>query len=130
MSVFWATLAIVLVLIGLLSAFKPSVSRLASRAASHQNLDDLVAYIEARPESVRHTAFHQAMGFLWQAYHRPLAITLVRRLAVPLIDAPIVHYWIKQALEIEGDTAAEILDEEFLTSCYRPEIARTCGAYG
>lgn len=86
----------------------------------------IVAAVEGKPEKKHPNLWDQAIGTLWQEYHREAALTLMVA-AARRSDAPIVQFWLKKALDVEPELAEEQFSEEFLEEFYRPGVAASCG---
>ena len=88
-----------------------------------------VSYVMKAPEKKRANLWDQGISRLWRGYRRETAMELMKVAAVKS-PAPVVHFWIRQALEIEPEMAAEVLGEEFLREHFRPDVAARCGRVG
>lgn len=114
------------------------MARLARRGmASHVDsflrdgdVGALVGRIEALPPATQPTAYHSALLRTWATYERRRAMELIREMGMRVGDASIAQYWIRQALEVEPEIAREVLDEDWLSAFYVPEVAKQCGSFG
>lgn len=89
----------------------------------------IVAAIEDQPEKKHPNLWDQAIGALWESYHRPAAMALMVA-GARRSDAPIVQYWLKKAMEVEPEMAEEEFSDEFLESYFQPSVAAQCGRVG
>lgn len=92
------------------------------------NLNLLIEHIESTSDD-EGTAWDQAIGKLWQDYHRETGAQLVVE-GAQRSDAPVIQYWIKRFLEVEPLIAEHHFTEEFLDEFYRPDVAASCGRCG
>lgn len=95
-------------------------------AAHTGDLQLLIEKIESNTDGDEGTAWDQAIGALWEAFHRETATRLVVE-AATRSDAPILQYWIKRVLEVEPELAEAHFSQEFLARHFRPEVAAKCG---
>jgi hypothetical protein len=110
--------------------FVPSLDGLADRAAREGNLGPLLAAIEKRPESAQPTAYNHAIRRYWDGFQRPLAVELIRTLAMNFGTTRITQYWLRQVQQVEPKLARELLGREFIKTYYLPEVAAQCGPVG
>lgn len=89
----------------------------------------VVAAVEAAPEKKHPNMWDQAIGTLWQEYRREEAMELMME-AAERSDAPVIQFWLKNAMEVEPELAEEVFSEEFLTEKFRPNVAAQCGRVG
>lgn len=82
---------------------------------------------EAKPRQA--TLWDQAIGTLWREYRRDEAFQLMIA-AAERSDAPIVQYWLKNAMDVEPELATRYFTEEFLTHYFQPRVAASCGRCG
>jgi len=108
----------------------PSLDSLADRAVRDEDLGPLLQIIQRRPEGGQPTAYNRAIRRLWDGFHRPLAVELMRELAKNYGTTRITQYWLKQVQEVEPGLAKEKLGREFLETYYLPELAAQCGPVG
>jgi len=105
----------------------PSAYVLAMKAAEEGHVGEIVKAAESLPPQ-RQSAFYQkAIGFLWENWQRPLAISLVKEYCGRFSDEKICQFWLKKAMEVEPVESRKVLDEHFLETHYRPEVAQACG---
>lgn len=100
----------------------------SEHAAHTGNLNLLIEHIESTSDG-EGTAWDQAIGKLWQDYHRETGAQLVVE-GAQRCDAPVIQYWIQRFLEVEPLIAEHHFTEEFLDEFYRPEVAASCGRCG
>jgi hypothetical protein len=94
------------------------------------DLEPLIdALSQVRPGAQADT-FHRAIRRFWDAYQREPAIVLVKELARGHRESPIAQYWIEHVRTVEPELARAALDQEFLETYYRPEVAAACGPVG
>jgi hypothetical protein len=113
------------------------IAGLARRASSYPldkafatgNVEAYVHFVMKAPESRRPNLWDQGITRLWRGYRRETAMALMKA-AAARSSAPVVQFWIRQALEIEPEMSAEHLDEEFLKEHFRPDVAARCGRVG
>ncbi len=86
----------------------------------------VVTVIEAAPEKKHPNMWDQSISTLWQEYHRQAAIALMIA-AARRSDAPVIQFWLKKAMEVEPQLAAEQFTEEFLEEFFKPAVAARCG---
>lgn len=126
MEIWWIVLAVVgmVVVFRLLGAGR--LSSALDKARETGEVAGVVAAIEAEPEKKHPNLWDQAIGTLWEEYHREAAMALMIA-AGRRTEAPIVQYWIKKAMEVEPEMADEQFTEEFLEEYFRPSVAAKCG---
>lgn len=100
---------------------------LARQAEKSQDLSPVLQAAAALPLAARSAFFHDAIGYLWKNWQRPLAARLAREYASQCPDETLCQYWLKQVLEVEPTVARDTFDEGFLAGFYRPEVAKKCG---
>ncbi len=110
-------------------ARKVTVGGALEIARQKGDIGPLVAVIEAMGEENQPTAWNQAIDGLWRTYHREAAAALIVQAALRT-DAGVVQYWIQQTLQVEPEIAAEAFSEDFLATCFRPQVAASCGKCG
>lgn len=86
----------------------------------------IVAVIDAAAPKKQPNMWDQTIGALWQEYHRPAALALMVA-AARRSDAPVIQFWLKNAMEVEPELAQEIFSEEFLETYFRADVASRCG---
>lgn len=70
--------------------------------------------------------YQQAITMLWEGWHRPLAIRVIRAFANNHSSSRICQFWLRQALEVEPDEAKKVLNRQFLKRHFNPEVAACC----
>lgn len=124
---------LIVVVVGLVLLFRiMSPGRLAAamdQARENAEIAGIVAAIEEQPEKKHPNLWDQSIGTLWQEYHREAALALMVAAAIRS-DAPIVQYWLKQAMDVEPQLAEEYFSQEFLDEYFRPSVAARCGRAG
>ena len=86
----------------------------------------IVEFIERSPAKKHPNLWDQAIGTLWQDYERELAL-MVMVAAATRSEAPVVQFWLKNAMEVEPKMAREAFGDEFLEEYFRPRVAAKCG---
>lgn len=127
----WMILGVCVVVVGFVATSSTrgnSVKRGMRTARTSGDLLPLTEALKADPNDSG-TQWDQAIGTLWQAYAREAAAGLVV-IAAQHSDAKIVHYWIKQVIEIEPEIAKEIFTPQFLMAHFDPSVASQCGRCG
>lgn len=127
---YWWIVAAVVALGALLVLRRPSrLEAGLDRARKTGEVAGVVAAIEELPEGRHPNLWDQTIGSLWQEYHRPAALSLMMAAAVRS-EAPIIQYWLKQALEVEPALAEEVFGQEFVDQYFQPQVAASCGRAG
>ena len=126
----WSLLAVAAVLAVAAKMLRGGLSGHLRTFMKDGEVGPLVAHIETLPADDQPTAYHTVLTRVWGAYQRRRAAALVREMGMRVGDAAIAQYWIKQVLDIEPEIAREVLDEDWLSAFYVPEVAQQCGAFG
>lgn len=105
----------------------PSPYALAMKAAEEDSISEIVRAAESLPRPQQSAFYQKAIGFLWENWQRPLAISLVKEFCGSFSDEKICQFWLKRAMEVEPGEARKVLDDRFLETHYRPEVAQACG---
>lgn len=126
----WIIIGFVLLLMLAARWQRTGIQRLVAQALDTRDIGPLVDHISQLPRAAQATAYNTAVVRIWDRYDRPLAIEVIRAMAERIGETWIAQYWIRQALEVEPETARELLDERFLGQHYRPEVAQQCGSFG
>ncbi|TXD43754.1 hypothetical protein FRC96_01125 [Lujinxingia vulgaris] len=92
-------------------------------------LAGVLAAVESASPAEQPTLWDHAIGELWKAYQRETATRLITE-AAARSDADIVQYWVRQAMEVEPEIAAQYFSPEFLEAFFKPEVAARCGRKG
>jgi len=115
----------------ILFAFRASaLSRGVRQAMAAGDTSALQSQLAELPADDQPTAYDRAIGEIWRAYERALAVPLIRDLAEAHTDTRIAQYWLSQLREVEPELISEQLGREFFGSHYRPDIAASCGRFG
>ena len=122
-------LALIL-LIWFINSRGPSLPKLVSESVRDEDISPLMVAVAGLPIKRRPFFFQEAIEMLWNSWHRVLATELIKEFVTMHPDDKIGQYWVQQAMDIEPETAKGILDDNFITSYYRQEIAATCGPAG
>jgi hypothetical protein len=122
-----AALAAVFILFALRAS---ALTRGVRQAIAAGDTATLRSQLAALPEGEQPTAYDRAIGEIWRAYERALAVPLIRDLAEAHTDTRIAQYWLSQLRDVEPNLIAEQLGREFFGSHYRPDIAASCGRFG
>jgi hypothetical protein len=129
--IFWIAIAIGMVVIFLASkVFMPSLDKVVEQSAKKNDINPILKEISRMNSNAQPSGFNRAIRWLWDGYQRSLAAELVVELAKNHGDAKIAHYWIKQVLTVEPETAKDKFSKEFLKNHYQPEVAAQCGQAG
>lgn len=107
-----------------------SLDKIVRDAVRSGDAAPVIAALALKPDAEAPNAYNHTIRGLWETYQRTLALAIVRDLAVRYPEAPIGHYWLKQALTIEPDLAREEFDEAFLRAHFKPDVAAACGPAG
>lgn len=86
----------------------------------------LTAAAKASPAK-RSFLFQQAIAMLWEGWHRPMAVQVLKEFAKDHSNEKICQFWLKQAQEVEPLAVQKELGPDFLKAHYRPEVAACCG---
>ena len=125
-GIWWIALAIVAVVVSLRLLGTGKLSSALKEARKSGEVAGVVAAIEGAPEKKHPNLWDQAIGRLWEEYHREAAMDLMIA-GARRTDAPIIQFWLKKAQEVEPKLAGELFDDEFLETYYKPRIAANCG---
>ena len=128
-GLWWIFLVITAVVVGLRMLGTGNLGRALKVVRANGNVGALVTVIEGAPEAKQATMWDQAIGTLWREYRREEAFELMKEGAMRS-EAPIVQYWLQNAMEVEPEMAALSFDAEFLESYFRPSVAAKCGRCG
>ena len=101
-----------------------SLTGWTEHAAQTGELRRLIQYIEEQSDPS--TKWDQAIGALWNTYHRELAAQLVVE-GAQRNDATVFQFWMKRIIEVEPEVASAHFTEAFLLAHFQPELAATCG---
>ena len=121
-----AVIGAVVVVFFLFRAFKTPLDKVVDAALEKQETGLILDAINELRESARPAGYNRAIRRLWDKYHRPLAVDLVKELASNHTDVPIAQYWLKQVITVEPALAKRKLNRKFLRAHYQPEIAAKC----
>jgi len=104
--------------------------RLLRRAIREQDVTALVEALQRGRRDGQPDAFHHVIHQLWNAYERPLAISVIRTLVEQHPDSRIAQYWMDQVRSVEPALAREQLGQSFYEMHFQPHVAATCGKVG
>lgn len=90
------------------------------------DISPIVAAVEAAPEKKHPNMWDQAIANLWQSYEREAALAVMMA-AAARSEAPVVQFWLKNAMEVEPKMAEQFFTEEFLEQHFKPDVAASCG---
>ena len=128
-EIWWIALAVV----GLVLAFRVlGTGKLNSgldQARQTGEVAGIVAAIEGAPEKKHPNLWDQAIGTLWEEYHREAALDLMIA-GARRTDVPIIQFWLKRAMEVEPEMVDEHFTDEFLDKYFQPAVAARCGRVG
>lgn len=129
LNLWWTFLAISAVVVALRTLGSTGLDRALKQVRTTGEVAAVIAAVEGAPESKRATMWDQAIGSLWREYRRPEAIQLMIA-GARRSDAPILQYWLQNAMDVEPELAEEFFTEEFLETYFRPLVAASCGRVG
>lgn len=125
-QIWWLLLAIAGMVIALRLLGTGKLGSALKQARKTGEVAGVIAAIEGTSEKKHPNMWDQAIGNLWEEYHREEAMDLMIA-GARRTDAPIIQFWIKKALEVEPKMAEQQFSEEFLNTYYKPRIANKCG---
>lgn len=129
----WEIWLIALAVVGLIVAFKMlgtgKMAAALDEARQSGEVAGIVAAIEDAPEKRHPNLWDQSISTLWEEYHREAAMDLMVA-AARRSEAPIVQFWLKNAMEVEPQMAEERFSDEFLEQYFKPSVAAQCGRVG
>lgn len=128
-SLWWTFLAISAVVIVLRAMGATGLDRALKQVRATGEVGAVIAAVEGAAENKRATMWDQAIGSLWREYRRVEAIQLMIA-GARRSEAPILQYWLKNAMDVEPELAGEYFTEEFLEEYFRPLVAAGCGRAG
>lgn len=94
------------------------------------NIDPIGESVSAMAAGQQVNAINSAITRLWEGWERETAIRMVREVTEHIPDELIVQFWLRKAMEVEPDLAAQYFSDTFLLAYYKPEVARRCGSGG
>ena len=106
--------------------FKTPLDKVVDVALEKQEVGMILDAINDLRESARPAGYNRAIRRLWDKYHRPLAVEIVKDLASKHAEIPIAQYWLKQVITVEPALAKRKFTKKFLRTYYQPEIAAKC----
>jgi predicted alpha/beta-fold hydrolase len=104
-----------------------SVGRLVDAAVRAGEPGPIVTAASGLAHGKRSVLYQQAIAMLWEGWHRPLAIQVLKEFAKDHSHEKICQFWLKQAQEVEPLEVQKQLGPEFLKAHYRAEVAACCG---
>ena len=110
--------------------FMPSLDKAVTQTVRENDLAPVLAAIGKRSEGAQPAGYNHAVRRLWDGYQRPLAIDLIKEMAINFGTAHITQYWIDVALKVEPQLSRQKLSRGFLDTYYQPEVAAKCGSAG
>lgn len=128
-ELWWIFLLIVAVMAALKFLGTNGLDRALKVVRANGSVAAVVTVIEEAPEGKRATMWDQAIGTLWREYRREEAFELMMEGAIRS-EAPIVQYWLRNAMEVEPEMASLKFNQEFLETYFRPSVAAKCGRCG
>ena len=128
-SIIWIILAVVIIFF-VFKTFSASLDSAIDNAIKNKNINDLLAIIKKKAQTLQPTAYNHAIRGLWDAYERDLATQIMKDLAIDHKEENITQYWLKQVMTVEPEIANLHLGTEFMNSYYIPEVADKCGSFG
>lgn len=128
-ELWWIVAALVAVVVTLRLLGPGRLRKAMDKARDTGEVAGIVAAIEEAPDKKHPNLWDQSIGTLWREYHREAALALMVA-AATRSEAPIIQYWLKQALEVEPKLCQEHFTEEFLAEFFRPGVAAQCGRAG
>lgn len=129
LSLWWTLLGISAVVVALRVLGSTGLERALKQVRMTGEVGAVIVAVEGAAESKQATMWDQAIGALWREYRRPEAIQLMIA-GARRSEAPILQYWLKNAMDVEPELAAEHFTEEFLEEHFRPMVAASCGRAG
>lgn len=129
MEIWWTILLIAAVVVVLKWFGSSELEKALKIARATGSVTAVIAAVETAPEGRHPTLWDQAIGTLWREYRREEAFEVMIA-AAQRSEASIVQYWLKNAMEVEPEMAAEKFDEEFLMKYFKPSVAASCGRCG
>jgi hypothetical protein len=127
----WNIIAVALFVVVILALLtfkrRQSAQRYVDIAIRTGDIAPIVEAAEPLPQRQRSLFFQDAISLLWNNWQRRMAAQVVREFAARHYQEKIAQFWLRQVLEVEPETAGEILDEKFLSNYYQPSVAATCG---
>lgn len=128
----WALLTLGVVVVGFVavgSTRATTMSSVLGRARKTGEVEAIVSLIEKMSSERQPTGWNHAIESLWRSYHRETAALLIVQGALRH-DADILQYWIQQTMMVEPEIAEAHFTPEFLQTCFRPQVAASCGRSG
>jgi len=129
-SIFGIVIGVIFLALVVFQMGAGSLTKQVDHAAKTNNLVPVLEQIRKKSRDAQPAAFNLAIRRLWDQYHRPLAIELVKELAQDHKDAPITQYWLNQVLTVEPAMAKNLLSHEFVEAHFLPDVAAKCGPVG
>ncbi len=122
----WVIIAVVGVVLAIRLLGRGKMAEAMNKARQTGEVAGVVAVVEAAPEKKHPNMWDQAIGTLWQEYHREAALALMVA-AARRSDAPVIQFWLKNAMEVEPELADQQFSDDFLEDYFRSDVASRCG---
>ncbi|MDX9722124.1 MAG: hypothetical protein RBU37_15390 [Myxococcota bacterium] len=113
----------VIVLIAMFFLRPPKHEAALKKAIATHNIDALYGLLLEVQGGARQNAFEIAMRKMWDAYERELAIDLLKKMVPHLNDAPVMHTWLRNVIEIEPELARKKFDKAWLKATFKAHLA-------
>lgn len=125
-DLWWVFIAIAAIVVALRMMGTSNLSSALKEMKKTGEVKAVVAAVLATPEGKQPTMWDQAIGTLWRQYDRDEAMVVMME-AARRSDAPVIQFWLKNAMEVEPELANAHFTEEFLTKYFRADVAARCG---
>ncbi len=126
MDLWWLFMGIAALVIIFQMMSPGRLKRGLKEARTSGEIAGIVAAIEEAKEKHHPNLWDQAIGRLWEDYHREAALDVIVA-AARRSQAPVIQFWIKKAMEVEPKLAKQKFSDEFLETYFRPAVAARCG---
>lgn len=108
----------------------PTLNKAVAIAMKTGDIDPIGEAVSAMAAGQQVNAINSAINRLWTGWERETAIKMVREVTEHIPDELIVQFWLRKAMEVEPDLAAQYFSDTFLLAYYKPEVAKRCGSGG
>lgn len=108
----------------------PTMNKAVAVAMKTGSIDPIGEAVSALPAGQQVNAINSAITRLWEGWERETAIRMIREVTEHIPEELIVQFWLRRAMEVEPDLAAQYFSDTFLLAYYKPDVARRCGTGG
>jgi len=111
------------VLVAMMFIRPPKHEAAVKKAIKTKDISQIVEFLLEVKGNARQNAFEVAMRKLWDLYERELAIDILKKMVPHLDDAPVMHTWLRNVLEIEPELARKKFDKVWVKATFKEHLA-------